>query len=154
MSKLLDGGTDATSLVVRRIFDAPRAKVFRAFTDPRRIALWMGPNEAFTIPTVNVDLRIGGRYDIVMQSPDGERHHVGGEYVEIVAPERLVHTWAWASTPDRVSRVTVDLSELDGGRTQLTLTHDRLFDAAVRDRHQHGWIGSLDRLARLFASET
>ena len=99
------------------------------------------------ISVADVDLRVGGRYRIVMQEPGGEAHRVGGAYREIVANERLVFTWAWEATPERESLVTVRLRAAGGG-TDLTLTHEQLFDEAVRDRHVKGWTGSFERLQR------
>ena len=61
-------------------------------------------------------------------------------------PRRLVFTWNWGTTPDRVSRVTYALSADGPGRTTLTLTHERLYDREVRDQHTHGWTGSLVKL--------
>ena len=99
------------------------------------------------VAVAEVDLRPGGRYRIVMQKPGGERHEVGGVYREIEHEARLVFTWAWITTPERESLVTVTLKDAQG-ETDLTLTHEHFFDEAARDRHRHGWTGSLDRLSR------
>jgi uncharacterized protein YndB with AHSA1/START domain len=96
------------------------------------------------------DLRVGGRYHIRLRSEDGEQHDVSGVYREIVPNERLVFTWAWRTAPDRVSLVTVTFKP-DAGATLLTLTHEQFFNEGARDRHHHGWSGSLDKLERLFA---
>jgi uncharacterized protein YndB with AHSA1/START domain len=61
---------------------------------------------------------------------------------------KLVYTWVWKSTPERESLVTVELRAKDGG-TELTLTHAGFVDEAARERHEHGWSGCLDRLARV-----
>ena len=65
---------------------------------------------------------------------------------------RLVFTWAWESTPERESLVTIDIRP-DGAGCLLTLTHERFFDEAARDRHHAGWSGTLDKLERLFAQQ-
>ncbi len=91
-------------------------------------------------------MRVGGRYRIVMRSPDGEQHDVSGVYREVVPNEKLVFTWAWRSTPERESLVTVVLRSAGGG-TELTLTHEQFFDEEARDKHRHGWDGCLARLA-------
>ena len=96
-------------------------------------------------------MRIGGRYHMVMKSPDGEEHDVSGVYREVVPQRKLVYTWAWKSTPERESLVTVELKQ-DGGGTLLTLTHEHFFDADARDRHQHGWEGSFGRLEQYLAA--
>ena len=67
----------------------------------------------------------------------------------MVRNKKLVFTWAWRSTPERESLVTV-LIEPDGDGSLLTLTHEQFFDEAARDRHSHGWTGSLDKLERYF----
>jgi uncharacterized protein YndB with AHSA1/START domain len=69
---------------------------------------------------------VGGRYRFVMHGRNGETHRVGGVYREIVPNRKLVYTWAWESTPDRESLVTVEF--LPAGRgTELVLTHQRFF---------------------------
>ena len=71
---------------------------------------------------------------------------INGVYREVVRNKKLVFTWAWRSTPER-ELVTV-LIEPDGDGSLLTLTHEQFFDEAARDRHSHGWTGSLDKLER------
>ena len=77
----------------------------------------------------------------------GEEHDVGGVYREIVPNEKLVFTWAWKSTPERESLVTV-LIKPDGDGSLLTLTHEQFFDEDARDRHQQGWAGALDKMEK------
>jgi uncharacterized protein YndB with AHSA1/START domain len=91
------------------------------------------------------DARLGGRYRIVVRSPSGEEHDVSGTFREVVPDQKLVFTWAWRTTPERESLVTVELKR-DGDGTLLTLTHERFFDEAARDRHRAGWGPILDRL--------
>lgn len=141
------------SLSIVRKLDAAPAKVWRALTEPEMLKQWMAPSDAFKIPVAETDLRKGGRYHIVMLSPDGEEHDVSGVYREIVPNRKLVYTWAWKSTPERDSLVTLELRAADGG-TQLTLRHEQLADEEARDKHNHGWIGCLDRLGRLTSSPT
>jgi uncharacterized protein YndB with AHSA1/START domain len=88
-----------------------------------------------------------------MRSPDGQEHGVSGTYREVVPNERLVFTWAWFSTPERESLVTVSIQG-DGGGSLLTLTHEHFFDETARDHHQHGWVGSLDKLEKYLTQET
>ncbi len=83
---------------------------------------------------------------MVLRSPGGEEREVSGEFREVVANRKLVFTWAWRSTPERQSLVTVEFVPT-GDATALTLTHQQFADEAARDRHHHGWTGSLDRLA-------
>jgi uncharacterized protein YndB with AHSA1/START domain len=139
----------APSLTLKRRFNASPAKVFAAWTDPALLMRWMGPKE---IENVNADCdpRIGGAYRFVMRAVDGETHEFSGVYREVVKDEKLVFTWAWRSTPERQSLVTI-LIKPDGDGALLTLIHEQFADEAARDRHAHGWGGSLDRLEQLFA---
>jgi uncharacterized protein YndB with AHSA1/START domain len=92
------------------------------------------------------DPRVGGRYRVVMRLPSGEEHDVGGEFREVVASRKLVFTWAWRSTPERQSLVTVEFVP-EAAMTALKLTHEQFADDATRDRHRSGWTASLDKLA-------
>jgi uncharacterized protein YndB with AHSA1/START domain len=94
-----------------------------------------------------MDVRVGGRYRIRFKTGDGESHEVGGQYKEVIANERLVFSWAWHSTPERESLVTVTLKP-DGDSTMLTLLHERFFDEKARQGHTRGWTGTLEKLER------
>jgi uncharacterized protein YndB with AHSA1/START domain len=137
------------SLTIKRRLNAPAAKVYAAWTEPEKIAAWFGPEGVVTVRT-EMDVRVGGRFRIVMRAPDGEEHDVSGDYREVVPNERLVFSWAWRSTPERDSLVTVTL-KADGDGTILTLLHEQFFDELARDRHNFGWTGAIDKLERLFA---
>lgn len=109
---------------------------------------WFGPAEIVSVPVAEVDLRVGGGFRILMLAGDGERHEVSGRYLELVPERKLVFDWAWAGTPERVSRVTV-LIEPDGQGSELTLHHEQFADQPARDGHQHGWTGAMARLEAL-----
>ena len=137
------------SLTIKRRLNAPPAKVFAAWTDPEKVKLWMGPGE-IKAAHAESDPRTGGRYRWVMRAPSGEEHDVSGVYREVVPNEKLVFTWAWKTTPERESLVTV-LLKPDGGGTLLTLTHEHLFDEESREGHEKGWLGTFEKLERLLA---
>ena len=140
------------SLTLKRRFKAPPAKVFAAFTDPEKVKHWMGPGEMKAVRAES-EVRVGGRYRWVMQSPAGGIHDVGGVYREIVPNEKLVFTWAWKAEPPDTpheSLVTV-LFKADGGGTLLTLIHENLFDEDSRNGHEKGWIGAFDKLEKYVA---
>lgn len=136
------------SLTLRRRLNASAAKVYAAWTQPAQLMQWMHPFDTVCIHA-EADLRVGGRFRIVMRQPDGEEHDVSGVYREVVPNEKLVFTWAWRSTPERESLVTIVL-RADGAATDLTLTHERFFDEAARDAHEGGWSSALDRLVEQF----
>ena len=137
------------SLTLKRRLNAPPAKVYAAWTDPTQIKRWFGPTQVEALSAA-ADVRVGGRYRIVMRGSDGEEHDVSGVYREVVPNEKLVFTWAWRTTPERESLVTVTL-KADGSGTILTLTHEQFFDEPARDRHRSGWTGALDKLEAYFA---
>jgi uncharacterized protein YndB with AHSA1/START domain len=137
------------SLTIRRRLKAPPAKVYAAWTDPTQLARWWGP-EGVEIVRVEADVRVGGRFRKIMRGADGEEHDVSGVYREVLPNEKLVFTWAWRSTPERESLVTIALKP-DGDGTVLTLTHEQFFDEAARDRHHDGWSQTLGKLERYLA---
>ncbi|HTV37938.1 MAG TPA: SRPBCC domain-containing protein [Xanthobacteraceae bacterium] len=137
------------SLTLKRRLKAPPAKVFAAWIDPEKVMRWMGPGEGNALG-VECDARVGGRYRWRMKGASGEELDVGGVYREVIQNEKLVFTWAWKSTPERESVVTV-LLKPDGDGTLLTITHEQFFDEDARDRHQQGWVGVLDKMEKLFA---
>jgi uncharacterized protein YndB with AHSA1/START domain len=140
-------------LVLTRIFDAPRELVWKAWTQPERLARWFGPR-GFTSTVLEADFRPGGEYRFHMRSPEGDDHWQRGTYREIVPPERLVSTFVWTDAEGKATRpetlLTVSLAE-HGQKTMLTL-HQAVFESVTaRDLHGEGWTSSLDRLAEYLA---
>ena len=139
------------SLTLKRRLNASPEKVYAAWTNPQKIARWFGPSSLKAgTGLASIDARIGGRYRISFTMENGEYNEVGGVYREVVPNERLVFSWAWHSTPERDSLVTVSLKP-DGDGTLLTLHHEQLLDQAARDGHERGWIGTLDKLENYLA---
>ena len=130
--------------LIRRYPVAP-ASVWRAWTDPQALSAWFGPGEPNSVTLAELDVRPGGRYRVRFHTQDGEAHEVSGAYEEVVPERRLVFSWAWRSTPDRVSRVTLGLRPVSGG-TELDFLHERFFDEAARDGHQRGWTATFAKL--------
>jgi uncharacterized protein YndB with AHSA1/START domain len=139
------------SLTLKRRLNAPPEKVYTAWTDPEKIARWFGPASVKAgTEQASIDARVGGRYRVSFTTQDGGYHEVGGVYRELVANQRLVFSWAWHSTPERESLVTVTLKP-DGEGTLLTLHHEAFYDQTACDGHQRGWSGALDKLAERLA---
>jgi uncharacterized protein YndB with AHSA1/START domain len=136
------------SLTLKRRFKASPERVFAAWTQPDQISRWFGP-AGVHVTSAEFDARVGGSFRISALSPEGEKHQVGGVIREVVPNRKLVYTWAWHTTPERESLVTVEFKP-DGEGTILTLTHEQFFDEPARDRHQFGWNGALDKLEALF----
>lgn len=137
-----------TWLEVRRIIPAPRERVFQAWTRPEEVKKWAAPGD-MNVPVAEVDLRVGGKYRIEMQAPNGARHIASGEYREITPPKRLVYTWGWEDTALKDSVVTVEFQDR-GKSTEVILRHERLPDAESRARHLEGWTGCMNKFVALF----
>ncbi|MDR3465765.1 MAG: SRPBCC domain-containing protein [Xanthobacteraceae bacterium] len=139
------------ALTLKRRFNAPPARVFEAWTDPKKLVCWFGPAETRSgTVRAEMDVRVGGRFRASFTTEDGEYHEVSGVYREVVTHERLSFTWGWYTMPERESLVTVTLRP-DGDGTLLTLHHERFFDEAARDGHNRGWSGTLDKLEHFLA---
>lgn len=140
------GLVNRPSLTINRRIHAPCEKVYAAWTDPEKIVRWFGPArvKAGSV-SADIDLRVGGRYRISFEAEDGEYFQVDGVYREVVPNARIAFSWAWYSTPERQSQVTVSLRP-DGDGTLLTLRHEQFFDEAARDGHARGWADLLDKL--------
>jgi uncharacterized protein YndB with AHSA1/START domain len=136
-------------LVIERVFDAPRALVFRAWTERGHLIRWWGPR-GFTAPFCEMDVRPGGAYRACIRSAEGKDYWMQGVYREIAAPERLVFTFAWDDEPDRETLVTVTFAEQDG-KTKLTFEQATFATVADRDSHRDGWAEAFDDLAAYLA---
>jgi uncharacterized protein YndB with AHSA1/START domain len=136
------------TLVIERVFNAPRHLVFQAWTEPEHMANWFGPR-GFKSTVLKNDLRPGGAYRIHMLGPDGD-HWSQGVYREIVPPERLVMAGSWADArgnPTRPENILTLTFEDQAGKTKMTL-HQAIFESVTaRDEHKGGWSSSFDRLA-------
>jgi uncharacterized protein YndB with AHSA1/START domain len=138
------------SLSITRHYPVAPEKVWRAWTDPQALSRWFGPGEPDSVTRAELDVRAGGRYHIAFHTPDGEQHDVSGTYEEVVENRKLSFTWAWKSTPERVSLVTIELRPTSRG-CELNFRHERFFDQQARDNHERGWTATLTKLDRLLA---
>ena len=146
----------ATEILLSRDFDAPRALVFKAFTDPALIPRWWGPR-AYTTRVDKMDLRPGGVWRYVHGSPGGaeDEHGFHGEYLEIVPDERIVSTEVYEGFPDAQATNTMTLVE-EAGRTTLTTlvqhTSKEHRDGHVNSGMEGGMQESFDALERVAVS--
>jgi uncharacterized protein YndB with AHSA1/START domain len=151
---------------ITRIFDAPRALVWKAWTRPEYVMKWWGP-KGFTSPVCRIDLRVGGRFTYSMRAPDGKVFYNGGEFREIVPLERIVWLWYFADadgnrvTPakygfpdeDREGNIDEILFE-DYGNGQTKLTLNRNDPTATKEEQEgvaEGYAQILDKLAVVVA---
>jgi uncharacterized protein YndB with AHSA1/START domain len=150
-------GTDPDALPTReititRIFDAPPAMVFKAWTDPKQLARWWGP-KGFTNPVCEADARVGGKWHIVMRAPDGSEYPCRGVYREIIEPQRLVFTNIAIDKDGNpiIDGLTTVIFDEENGKTKLTLqtrgTAVVAYAAAYLKGMETGWTQSIERLA-------
>jgi uncharacterized protein YndB with AHSA1/START domain len=143
-------------IVITRVFDAPRRLVFEAMTKPEHVKRWWGIlDERYSVPTCEIDLRVGGKWRFVGRGPKGEGPEFYGEYREVNPPGRVVFTEIYAAFPDTVSVVTAELSE-ENGKTRLVATCTypsiEVRDAVINSGMEKGVAISYDRLEEV-ASE-
>jgi uncharacterized protein YndB with AHSA1/START domain len=141
-----------TSLQMRRVFQAPRERVWAAWTQREQLEAWMCRD----VPTQNpryteLDVRPGGRY--VIEIPLAEGKYVGqGAFREVQPPEKLVFTWSWKRVPEKPgeelggeSLVTVELFD-HGVSTEMLFTHTGLDRKTIREETRTGWTGCFEVL--------
>lgn len=153
MSDSTPKGGDRTVLVTR-IFDAPREQVFRAWADPEQVAAWFGPEQMETPrERIRIDLRVGGHYELTMVRRDGGGEMtIGYEIVELREPELL----ALRSDPmpemgmEEGTVVRVELHD-HGEKTRMTLS-DGPLPPTGRAPAEAGWSAAMDKLAAVIAS--
>ena len=138
------------SLVLKRRLKAAPEKVYEAWTKPEQMTRWWGVPDSHKPTIAETDLRVGGRFRVQFWGAKDEHHSVSGTYREVVPNRKLSFSWAWQSTPERESMVTIELNPLTDG-TMLTLTHEQFFDEKARDDHSVGWNMMLDRMAAQLA---
>jgi uncharacterized protein YndB with AHSA1/START domain len=144
-------------LVLTRLINAPRAKVYRAWTDPELLKQWFAP-KPYTTPIVEIDVRPGGSAYFVMRGPDGKDLPNRGVYLEVVPNEKLVSTDAYmkAWEPSEKPFMTLILTfEDEGGKTRYT-ARVRHWTVADREAHEkmgfhEGWGLCTDQLEALVA---
>jgi uncharacterized protein YndB with AHSA1/START domain len=143
-------------IVMTRVFEAPRALVFDAFTKPELVKRWLLGPEGWSMPVCEIDLRVGGSYRYVWRHVSGNEMGMGGVFREIVPPERIVSTEKFDESWYPGEAVgTVVLTE-QGGRTTLTQTvtyqSGEAREAVLKSPMESGVAAGYDRLAELLAS--
>ena len=146
------------ALTLTRLINAPREKVYRAWTEPEIMKRWFAP-APFTAPVVEVDVRPGGASYILMRGPDGKDYPNRGVYLEVVKNERIITTDAYTSAwvPSEKPFMTLVLTfEDEGGKTRYTA---RALHWTAEDRKAHeemgfhqGWAQCTDQLEALVAT--
>ncbi len=154
-----------SEIVIKRVFDAPREIVWKAWTESERMMRWWGP-KGFTAPFIKMDLRVGGAFLYCMRSPERKDYWSTGVYREIVPHERIVSTDSFADKEGNVvpathygmspdfpleMLVTVTFEEY-GGKTRLTLRHVGIPSGSDSEGARQGWNESFDKLVGTLAT--
>jgi uncharacterized protein YndB with AHSA1/START domain len=149
MEKAKSESASDRSLVLERVFDAPRALVFEAWTKPEHLVRWSCP-EGMTIPECRGDFRVGGEFYTLMVKPDGEKFPLSGVYKEIVPDQLLVMTHGWIEddgTRPWETILTLRFSD-EGGKTKVRLEQSVFKSVESRDGHRFGWSSCFDQLGK------
>ena len=147
---------DDATLILKRVLNAPRELVFKAWTAPEHIKHWMQPEPGMVVPSARMDLKVGGKFRIQMRNPEGEFFTAVGAFQEVKVPERLVYTWDWekdgsgeefGEVEGKTSLVTVEFIKRGEKSTEMVFMHSRFATVETRDSHSRGWNRILDALA-------
>lgn len=147
---MTDTATDDTIIRMERLIAAPPALLFELCTDPAEVVKWWAPDGCRAFVDV-LELKVGGRWRIVLHSPDGRNSAMGGAFRLIEPPRRLAYSWIWEAphlAAGEETEVALTFEAAPGG-TRLTLEHRNFTDEAVRHRHDAGWAASFDRISRI-----
>jgi uncharacterized protein YndB with AHSA1/START domain len=139
-------GAGEAGFTLTRVFDAPRERVWREWTEPESFADWFGgPDSEVPLSTVSMDVRPGGALRATMFADRGEIQWKG-EYREVVEPERLVFTLSDQPGDERYELVIVVLTDLGDGRTEMLLEQRGHMAAQQYERAREGWSSFFDRM--------
>jgi uncharacterized protein YndB with AHSA1/START domain len=152
-------------LVVTRVFDAPRELVWKAWTNPKYVMQWWGPN-GFTAPFCKMDFRVGGKFLCCMRAPDGKDYWNGGEYHEIVLHQRIVFSLYFSDSKGNkvdpahygIEHEAIDdahdvvtFEDFGNGQTKLTYIGNESMEDARNSGQAEGWKQTLDKFAEVVA---
>ena len=152
-------------MVITRVFDAPRALVWEAWTNPKYVMQWWGP-KGFTAPVCKMDFRVGGKFLYCMRTPDGQECWNGGEYHEIVLHEKIVSSMYFADSKGNKidpaqygieheaiddARDVVIFEDFGNGQTKLTFIGNEPMESAKNSGQVEGWNQILDKVAAVVA---
>jgi uncharacterized protein YndB with AHSA1/START domain len=152
---------DNSTLVLKRMLNAPQERAFKAWTSAEHIQQWMRPEPGMEVPLATMDLRLGGKFRIQLKTAEGEFFTAVGVFKEVKAPELLVYTWDWekdgsgtvfGEVEGKPSLVRVEFLKRGEG-TELVLTHSHFAAVETRDSHARGWGRIVDSFSMFVEKE-
>ena len=154
-----ESGDAPRLLTITRDFQAPRHRVWKAWTRPDEIVLWHGPS-FYRAAEVNADVRVGGAWRACLKSDNAEDVVLwqSGQYLVVMPPERLEFTFAWETPnhedgPGVQTHVIVRLDELANGGTRMHFSQTGFLSKKSETSHSAGWKGTFDRLEGLLLGD-
>jgi uncharacterized protein YndB with AHSA1/START domain len=148
-------GASGYGIRIRRVFDAPRERIWREWTDPESFADWYGgPEWEVPLSSVTMDVRPGGSLRLTMLGPEQDRIQIDweGEYLEVEAPARLIFKIRSRPGGEDFELVTVVLADLDDGRTEMLFEQRGSMSPEQYEGATEGWATFLDRLQERLTS--
>lgn len=149
MTEHSSAGASEYGIRINRVFDAPRERIWREWTDPESFADWYGgPEWEIPLSGVTMEVRPGGAFRLTMFGPPGDHRRIDweGEYLEVNAPVRLVFTIRSRPGTEDFELVTVVLTDLGDGRTEMLFEQRGSMSPEEYERATDGWGAFLDRL--------
>jgi uncharacterized protein YndB with AHSA1/START domain len=142
----------ANQVVMERVFNAPRKKLWEAMVDPALIPSWWGPRN-YTTVLDKMDFREGGIWRFVHNDPEGNSYGFNGVYKQIVPFEKIVDTFEYEGNPGHVLQETIVLEDEGDNKTRLTSVSQYAspedLDGMINSGMEGGATESWDRLAEL-----
>jgi uncharacterized protein YndB with AHSA1/START domain len=145
----------AFELILTRVIDAPRERVFDAWSKPEHVSRWFAPSP-LSLPKCEMDFRSGGKFRMAMRAPDGQEYPFTGTYREIERPSLLVWVGEFPNGPAEQIRTEIRL-EAQGQKTKLTMR--QTFSVVTPDTEhatkgaKQGWTATLDQLTAFCESK-
>ena len=140
------------ALIVHRLIEAPRDRVFEAFSKTELLTQWFTPSANNSVEVIDFDFVSGGSYRLRYSMSEDCHPTVGGLYERIDSPMQIVMSWIWEA-PDPLAdismRVSFDLFE-KGEATEVVITHEKISSDQACTVHEDGWEGTLNSLERYF----
>ncbi len=144
--------TPSLHLLIRKKIKATPERLFEAWTRPEQLMKWWGP-KGVVCSEAEVELRVGGRYRIANQMPDGSVIWISGQFMQIIPPEKLVYTWGSGEEVKEESQLVTVRFERLNGETEVIVLHERIPNKESQAMHEHGWLGCLDGLVEYLQEE-
>jgi uncharacterized protein YndB with AHSA1/START domain len=137
-------------IIVRKVFPAPKERVFRAWTEPSQVKRWWSIGEGWKTSFVDMDVRVGGKFRLGNEPPDGNVVLITGEFLVVQPPDKLVYTWHFEAPKPEESVVKVEFRGV-GDETEVLITHEHA-SKEMGPSGEAAWINVLQRLASLLST--